>query len=135
MPISDNLAPPQSAPPYEQGFQFLHTFEAGDAIYVVPALRVSGGRVSFAWTLTVGAGASIVREVSMVWPEPVWVKPLDPALEPEAPIVRDYVDGQSFPFGAMRLTQTGGDGSTLAIMSRFPLVVGNELYVLEETLR
>lgn len=123
MPVVDR-SPRLSAPPYEQGWPYLVDFGAGDAVTVRPSLRVSGGRVSFGWTLTVGAGASIVRQVSMQWPSPVWATPLSPALVPEDPFTADYLDSEDAPFAALRFTQAGGAASTLSILSRWPLEVG-----------
>ena len=122
MPLVDR-SPAMRAPPYEQGWAYLWDFGAGDTLIVRPSLRISGGRVSFGYTLTAGAGASIVRSVSMQWPEPVWVVPLDPSLEPEAPITADYLDSERDPLAALRFVQTGGEDSVLSIMSRWPLEV------------
>ena len=90
MPVV-NRSPRVSAPPFEQGWPYILDFGAGDSVVVRPALRTSGGRVSMGWTLTIGAGASITREISMIWPNPIWVRPLDPSLDAEAPFTRDFV--------------------------------------------
>ena len=110
---------PVAAPPNEQGFKYLFDFEAGDSILIRPNLRTSLGRVSIGWTLDIGAGASVVRDVSMQWPDPEWVTPP----EPDEPYATDWVDYEDAPFTAMRFTQTGGAKSTLSIVSRWAITV------------
>ena len=121
MAVADR-SPAVAAPPYEQGWPYLYDLEAGDTLTIRPSLRQSGGRVSFGWTLTVGAGASIARQYSMQWPQAVWTTPLTASGDLEAPFTSDWIDYEDSPFQAFRLTQTGGGKSTLSIVSRFPLL-------------
>ena len=121
--MAEDRSPAVAAPPYEQGWPYLWDLEAGDVLIVRPALRQSRGRVSFGWSLTVGAGASIARQYSMIWPSPVWITPLAPDLTDEDPFTSDYIDYEDAPLAAFRLEQTGGAKSTLSVLSRWPLTV------------
>ena len=115
-----NRSPAVSAPPTQQGFPYVLDFEAGDSIIVRPSLRNSLGEVSIGWALDIGAGARVVRDVSMIWPSPEWVTPP----EPDEPYATNWVDYEDAPFSAMRWTQTGGAKSTLTLVSRWALTVG-----------
>lgn len=112
-------SPSVRAPPYEQGFPFHVDFGAGDAVAVRPSLRVSGGRVSLSWTLKVGSGARVARSLSLL-PD------LDAASWRllDAALAADTGDWEDAPFAGMRFAQTGGDPSSLYVLSRWPVEVG-----------
>ena len=114
-----NLSRPTSTPPNEGGFVYAASFEDGDAVLVRPNLRLSLGRVSIGWSLNTGVGAAIVRDVSMVWPDPRWTVPP----EPDEPYRTSWVDYEDAPFSSMRFRQTGGALSVLTIVSRWPLTL------------
>ena len=118
MALVDN-SPAVRAPPYEQGFPYAWTFDAGDTLIMRPGLRVSAGRVSLSWTLKPGRDASVAREVSL-HPN----HPSDSWLLLDAALAADTGDWEDAPFGAMRFVQTGGARSALYVMSRWPLEWG-----------